>query len=459
MFTRFPRAGEAKTRLIPALGKEGAAELQSKMSKHIALMMHHASVVLEQAPFVSHDYELELEARITGSSPKEAQDWLGITCRAQSEGNLGERLGHALSEGFDREFDVVAVLGGDCPELNGANIAEAIGASRKNRGAALIPARDGGYCLLVLEKSKAQSIPFLLEDISWGSSSVCEQQLERLKEYEVPTEILPTLSDVDEAEDLAVWERIEAAWYGPLRSITVIIPTLNEEALLEQCVTAVRNFFDASEDERSLEIIVSDGGSYDATLRIAEALSCRVVSGEAQRAAQLNRGSAAASGDLLLFLHADTLIKARNSESIANLLEHKPLTLGAFSFGFDTKDCGAREKLRTAFYAFNTRIRNRIARDPYGDQALFCRTALFNSLGTFGEVPFMEDVLFVERAQRANGVQIIKSRAFSSPRRYLRFGFLKTMIANRVALFELKRGKTLRQIAENYKRNLNRNGS
>jgi rSAM/selenodomain-associated transferase 1 len=178
LFTRWPEAGKAKTRLIPALGAQGAADLHRRLTERTVATVRAAG--------------LPLEIRSTGGDPAAFRDWLGVAGVVdQGEGDLGERLVRAA------EDLPVLLLGADVPGLTPQHLVEA--AAALTRHAAVIgPAADGGYWLLGL----AVPIPAVFRDVAWGTGSVLATTLARLPP-ETPR--LETLSDLDTPDDLARW--------------------------------------------------------------------------------------------------------------------------------------------------------------------------------------------------------------------------------------------------------------
>lgn len=192
--------------------------------------------------------------------------------------------------------------------------------------------------------------------------------------------------------------------------VSVIIPTLNEEARIGATIDAARA---AGADE----IVVADGGSTDETVAIATARGARVIAGERMRARQLNRGAAAATHEALIFLHADTLLPAGAGAAVARALDE----------GFD---CGGflaefiEGGSRLAYVAFMINARTRLTRAPWGDQAHFFRRAAFPG---YPEIPIMEDYVLARKMKR---VAILPLKVRTSGRRFLAKGVIRTSILN-----------------------------
>jgi rSAM/selenodomain-associated transferase 1 len=192
IFTRYPEPGKTKTRLIPALGKEGAAMLQRQMTEQ----------KLAQAKKLQTYIPVSLEIHFAGGNEQLMQNWLGenITYKQQSEGDIGCRMVSAFHESFKTGTKQVVLIGTDCPELNAKLMSQAFEALIQD-DLVLGPALDGGYYLIGLNRI----IPELFTGISWSTTEVLSQTLTIAEKLELAVAFLPTLSDVDRPEDLAVW--------------------------------------------------------------------------------------------------------------------------------------------------------------------------------------------------------------------------------------------------------------
>jgi rSAM/selenodomain-associated transferase 1 len=187
IFTRFPEPGRAKTRLIPALGADGAAMLHRRLT--------------EQTVAAARASGLEVEVRTTGAPPSDFADWLGhdLAIVDQGEGDLGDRLSRAVQP------TPVLFIGSDLPDLTAAHLTDAAERMLTNR-TVIGPAEDGGYWALGLT---AGCDP-LFEKMPWGSDRVFEITLARLRGAGIEPALLPTLADCDRPEDLARWPMLTA---------------------------------------------------------------------------------------------------------------------------------------------------------------------------------------------------------------------------------------------------------
>jgi rSAM/selenodomain-associated transferase 1 len=178
LFTRWPEPGKAKTRLIPALGPEGAADLHRRLTERTVATVRAAG--------------LPLEIRSTGADPARFRDWLGVEDIVdQGEGDLGARLARTA------QTLPVLLLGADIPGLTPAHLTAAA-AALTHAPAVIGPAADGGYWLLGL----ATPMPELFQAIAWGTENVFAQTLAKLPPG---TPHLESLADLDTPVDLANW--------------------------------------------------------------------------------------------------------------------------------------------------------------------------------------------------------------------------------------------------------------
>jgi rSAM/selenodomain-associated transferase 1 len=195
IFTRYPAPGKTKTRLIPALGVQGAAALQKKMTER--------TVARARKLLLSESFSLEI--RYAGGRVSWMQEWLGhdLSFKAQGPGHLGLRMGRAFHEAFRSGGQRVVLVGTDCPGLSVPLLRKAFHRLHEN-DVVLGPARDGGYYLLGLRFF----VPGIFEGIPWGTGVVLEETLKILETLRLRVFLLKTLDDVDRPEDLPNWERV-----------------------------------------------------------------------------------------------------------------------------------------------------------------------------------------------------------------------------------------------------------
>ena len=294
--------------------------------------------------------------RLAGAPDADAaRAWLGdaISIREQGDGDLGARMERATREAFAEGAGAVVLIGGDCPQLTATTLGVAFAALREKE-IVLGPAADGGYYLIGLRRAR----PELFRGIAWSTDAVLAQTLAAARDSTVECHLLDRLRDVDEPDDLAAWAETDAAQAAGKGLVSVVIPALNEARALPRTL-------DAARCGAPHEIIVVDGGSVDGTREIARARDGIVLLAPPSRAAQMNRGAAIATGEWLLFLHADTLLPADYAAHIGRTLAEPGVVAGAFEFAIAENFPGRRWIERA------TNLRARRWQSPYGDQALF----------------------------------------------------------------------------------------
>ena len=197
--------------------------------------------------------------------------------------------------------------------------------------------------------------------------------------------------------------------------ISVIIPVLNEAGLVKDAVEAI---------SPEIEVIVVDGQSSDATLEEARSTRAGVFSSPPGRGTQMDLGAGEATGECLLFLHADTRLPSGFAASIKNLLTDDRVVGGAFTLSIDAPGLGYR------IIEWGALLRSKRLGLIYGDQAIFTRADCFRKTGGFRGLPLMEDVDLARRLRRAGRVAVLGDRVVTSPRRWRVGGLVSTTLKN-----------------------------
>lgn len=224
---------------------------------------------------------------------------------------------------------------------------------------------------------------------------------------------------------------------APRVRLAIVVPTLDEEEALRRHLPAALAVAD--------EVIVSDGGSQDRTPEVARELGARVVEGPPGRGGQLNRGAAAATADVLLFLHADTLLPPGAVEKIrAAVAGGAPG--GAFLVRFDVD----RPMQRLGAWLINHRTR--LVRLPLGDQAQFATRQTFDALGGYKDWPILEDLDFAARLRRLGGMALIEDPVTTGARRFVEQGAVRTVATNWLIWLLFLLGVPPRRLAGLYKK-------
>ncbi len=206
--------------------------------------------------------------------------------------------------------------------------------------------------------------------------------------------------------------------------ISVVIPTMNEESYLPRALASI---------PRDAEVIVADGGSSDRTVEIARKHGARVIDSEPGRGTQMNRGAASATGDVLLFLHADCELGPTAREAMSKGLGDSKIVAGSFRMRISPPSWGYR------LVGFGSNFRACALGLPYGDQAIFVRRSVFNAVGGYPETPLMEDVILVRRLRRMGKLTCVKETVQTGSRHWQDLGPVRTTFLNwvTVALFFL----------------------
>ena len=194
IFSRYPEPGTTKTRMIPALGADGAAKLQRNMTEH----------TLNTAKQLLSNRKIAIEIHFAGGDAESMRQWLGKDLQyvPQVAGDLGNKMRSAFDRAFGLNNQRVVTIGIDCPDINSAILNDAFD-SLLSKDLVLGSAEDGGYYLIGLN----HSIPQLFSNINWGTERVLKQTNDIAKKLDLQVHYLPTLSDVDRPEDLAIWQK------------------------------------------------------------------------------------------------------------------------------------------------------------------------------------------------------------------------------------------------------------
>jgi len=189
IFSRYPEAGAAKTRLIPVLGPEGAARMQRALTERTVALARRLAA----------ERPLTLQLSYSGGETSAWRKWLGddLDFRDQGPGNLGERMARTLDRAFDRGYRRIVLIGADCPSLTVAALSAAFD-TLADHDLVVGPAADGGYYLLGLSRSA----PEIFLDQPWGRPELLARTLKAADSLNLSYQLLTELADVDRPEDL-----------------------------------------------------------------------------------------------------------------------------------------------------------------------------------------------------------------------------------------------------------------
>src|ERR1700687_2943908 len=249
--------------------------------------------------------------------------------------------------------------------------------------------------------------------------------------------------------------------------VAIVVPTLHEESTISRTLPAAQAALAALAAQQPLtagsELVVSDGGSRDRTVAVARALGARVVEGPAGRGGQLNRGAAATTAEILLFLHADTTLPAGALQAIRAAIggddagdvgaattaptaatAGHAVSGGAFLVRFDE----GGPLLRLGAWLINQRTR--ATRLPLGDQAHFVTRAAFAELGGYRDWPILEDLDFAWRLRRHGRTVILRQRVTTGARRFVELGVARTVATHWLIWLLFVAGVSPRRLARFY---------
>jgi rSAM/selenodomain-associated transferase 2 len=198
--------------------------------------------------------------------------------------------------------------------------------------------------------------------------------------------------------------------------LSIIMPVLDEAAGIEGAIEAL-----APSRARGTEVIVADGGSSDGTAERARPLADLTIAGPRGRGVQMNAGAAAATGDILLFLHADTRLPENVDRLVLDGLAHSGRTWGHFDVRFDGGGL-------LALVALTMNWRSRLTGIVSGDQALFVTRAAFERAGGFPAIALMEDVALSAKLKRIGKPLVLHARVTTSGRRWRKHGLGRTIL-------------------------------
>lgn len=415
VFAKPPEPGDAKTRLIPAVGADGAALLAQAFLRDtwstVRSLPWARPVIASTAPFQPAGLDDTPEI------------WL------QGEGDLGARLERIFRRALS-ESQIAFALGADTPGLPTLLLVQARDAMGE-ADAVIGPSDDGGFYLLGLRQCPAG----LLAEIRWSEADTFEQVRARLQAEGLRVAILDGWFDIDQPEDLEKLRKKMTA--GEIQAeatrkaldrllplevssgtfnVSVILPVLNERESLPCAIAGLES------KPWVREIIVVDAGSTDGTREwLARQQRVTVIEAARGKGVQINNGAGKATGEILLFLHADSLLPQDAGAQIENTLRDANVTGGCFCVRFEE----TRPKSLMLVSA-GINWRTKWMRAGTGDQAIFVRREAFARARGCPDWPLFEDVELVRRIKKQGKFGVVRSAVTISPRRYLHNGVFKT---------------------------------
>jgi rSAM/selenodomain-associated transferase 2 len=195
-----------------------------------------------------------------------------------------------------------------------------------------------------------------------------------------------------------------------------------------------------------VEVILVDGGSRDGTADLARSQGAKVLTAVPSKAAQMNAGAEAATGDILLFLHADTRLPDNFEIPIIEAVNQSRVAAGAFQLHIDSNSKSLR------FIEWVANRRSRYLQAPYGDQGLIVTKTLFEKVGGYPDMPIMEDFEFIRRLRREGKIVILDQYVKTSPRRWQNLGISKTWLINQIIIVAYFLGVSPERLSRWYRR-------
>jgi rSAM/selenodomain-associated transferase 2 len=223
-------------------------------------------------------------------------------------------------------------------------------------------------------------------------------------------------------------------------TLSIVMPVLNEAAGLDTALKAL-----APLTLSCVQIVVADGGSSDSTVALARAAGASVISAPRGRARQMNAGAQQANADVLLFLHADTVLPDQADQLIAEALAESRAVWGRF----DVHIAGQSPMLRVVAALMN--LRSRWSGMATGDQAIFMTRAAFDAVGGFPDQPLMEDIEISRRLRRLSRPACLRAKVLTSGRRWETRGVWRTVLLMWRLRFAYWRGAAPERLAELYR--------
>ncbi|ERT06306.1 glycosyl transferase 2 family protein [Lyngbya aestuarii BL J] len=226
--------------------------------------------------------------------------------------------------------------------------------------------------------------------------------------------------------------------------ISIIIPVLNEEKTITSVLAKLIN-------SPHIQIIIVDGGSVDNTIKVAEIfrqntdVEVQILETVRGRAHQMNMGAKSATGEILLFLHADTQLPDRFEKWVRQVLDEPNVIAGAFELKITASVRGLR------WVEQGVKWRSHFLQMPYGDQAIFLKASTFWDVGGFRELPLMEDFELVNQLRRRGKIALVPVAVTTSGRRWQKLGVLRTTLINQIIIIAYLLGVSPSRLANWYR--------
>jgi rSAM/selenodomain-associated transferase 2 len=224
-------------------------------------------------------------------------------------------------------------------------------------------------------------------------------------------------------------------------TVSIIIPVHNETHIICRTISHLLNL----KSNEDFEIIVVDGSLYRNTIDCIQEPPIRKTVSKKGRGAQMNKGASLAKSDILLFLHADTLIPQDAIQRIQHVCRDTEVVAGAFALGIES------DRIIYRIIERAVALRTRFTKIPYGDQAIFIKGNFFREIGGYRDIPIMEDVELMKRIKASGGkIALISQMVQTSPRRWETEGVLYCTLRNWVLIILYCLGVPPKKLAKFY---------
>ncbi len=369
IFTRIPIPSKTKTRLMPCYTPLECAKL------HVCFLQD----IISEASILNKDifvcYEENGDANILFNLFPE----LNNSFFPQKGEGIGAKMANAFENVFNKGYQDCVLVGADIPELKSHHFEEAFSALQ-NADVVFGGTLDGGYCLIAMKKLIKEAFFSIL----YNTGEVLADTIKNIQSANYQTDIIFELNDIDTPKDVReLRERIcnchsksrTANYLYNNPKISVVIPTYNEGTTIIAAQEELKKL-------KNSEIIFVDGGSTDNTLNLISN-NHTIIRSSKGRANQMNAGAKAANGELLFFLHCDSVLPENIEEELKKVATNQ--CWGAFNINFDS----ANWLMKICGIMSNRRLKKEDI--AFGDQGIFISRKLFFDIGGFKNMPIMED--------------------------------------------------------------------
>lgn len=402
-----PVTDDARARLTSLLGPVGTAYLRRQLLR----------ATLDTARQVGNRRGVAIEVHACDAGSRDVAALVGtdMTFIDQRKRHSGQPLRSGSSDAHNDDVRKVVFIGFCCPLLDSDVLCMAFDAL-DDHDVVLGPTRDDRSYLIGMLTNRVALLSDIAKTRFWVPSELKQACLnDGLNLAELPA--MPIMSAPD---DLADWASARFA-HAPARPrLSVIIPSRNEQNHLAATIASALV-------ADNIEIIVADGRSTDRTIEIARQFGVTVTESPPSRGAQMNSAAEVARGDILLFLHADTLLPPGYDAVVYQTLATPNTSAGAFTLAIDAKGMAPR-LIEWGVYA-----RSRFCERPYGDQAIFMSTETFHDSGRFPNLPYMEDFAMLPCLKRRGHIRVVPDQVMTSARRWEKHGWTTTTLMHQWA--------------------------